>query len=443
MRRIGLPPLLVAAVVVVGGGAGGCRTSVFTDDELAMLRTFAIRGVPVPADTSNAVSDDAAASVLGKKLFFEPRFSGPLGPENDGATNGSLGAAGDTGRISCASCHDLQRGGADQRSSPAQTSLGGGYTLRNAPSIINAAYSPLWQFWDGRRDSLWSQALAPMENANEANGNRLAIAALMADKYRPDYEASFGPMPDLSALPRSGKPGEAAFDSLGSDRRDDVNRIFANVGKAIAAYERLLTSNAFAPSPFEQFLQTGDETALSPAAIRGARLFIGRAGCIECHAGPTLSDNAFHNIGAPQAGAHVPVEDLGRFSGVSLLLADTTFTRFGAFSETPPPADELVVAPDEKQVGRFKTPSLRNVAKTAPYMHDGTYADLWNVVDHYNFAGATENYAGERDVTLSPLLLSDAELGDLVEFLGALSDGDPEAAPDFPEGLVAAPTLPP
>ena len=440
MRRIGLSLVLVAGAV---SGAGGCRSGVFTEDELVMLRTLAIGGVPVPADTSSAVSDDGAAAVLGKKLFFEPRFSGALGPANDGATDGSLGVAGDAGRISCASCHDLQRGGADHRSSPAQTSLGGGYTLRNAPSIINAAYSPLWQFWDGRRDSLWSQALSPMENANEANGNRLAIAALIADKYRADYEAVFGPMPDLSALPRSGKPGEAAFDGLGDDRRVDVNRIFANVGKAIAAYERRLTSNAFAPSALEQFLQTGDETALSPAAIRGARLFIGRAGCVECHGGPTLSDNSFHNIGVPQKGVHVPVEDLGRFSGVGQLLADETFTRFGAFSETPAPDDELVLAPDGGQVGRFKTPSLRNVAKTAPYMHDGAYGDLWSVVTHYNFAGATEDYAGERDVALSPLLLSDAELGDLVEFLGALSDGDPEQSPDFPEGLVAAPTLPP
>jgi cytochrome c peroxidase len=202
----------------------------------------------------------------------------------------------------------------------------------------------------------------------------------------------------------------------------------------------------------------GDAQAMSPAAIRGARLFVGRAGCLECHSGPMLSDFLFHNIGVPQAGEHVPPTDLGRSAGIDVIKASLStdgngpydFTRQSMLSDAgddshlAPLVASSPNAPPLKRPtdGQFKTPTLRNVAKTAPYMHDGAYKTLWDVVNHYNFGGAAGAYAGAKDPALAPLLLTDAELADLVEFLRALDDGPPLDTDDFPEGLLTPPTLP-
>jgi cytochrome c peroxidase len=441
---------LWGGVAALGMSAGCGGNGPFSDTELAILQTFNINAAVLPADPSNAVADDPAAAALGKAFYFEPGFSGALGPDNDGVTNGSVGAAGQVGRLSCQSCHDLlspTASGSDDRSAPANASLGAAYTLRNAPTIINAAFSATWQFWDGRKDSLWGQALAPTENPVEANGSRLRVAHLIQSKYADAYTAVFPAAPsndptsnppvladlgDPARFPSDGKPGDPAFDDLAPPDQDLVNRVFANYGKALEAYERRLTSRAFTKAPFDQFLQSlaGDSTyanaSLEPAAIRGAKLFIGKAGCRECHRGPLLTDFQFHDIGVPQEGAHVPASDDGRYTGAAALAADP-FNRAGRYSDdqTPAPDEQVALAgaPATEDVGRFKTPSLRNVGKTAPYMHDGYYQTLWDVVNHYNFAGATGDYDGELDVALSPLLLTDAELGDLVEFLGSLSDG--------------------
>jgi cytochrome c peroxidase len=109
----------------------------------------------------------------------------------------------------------------------------------------------------------------------------------------------------------------------------------------------------------------------------------------------------------------------------------------------PTATDTVGLVATDDDIGRFKTPSLRNVSKTAPYMHDGAYGDLWDVVNHYNFGGETATYSGEKDPAINPLLLTDADLDNLLEFLEALEDGDPLLTADFPEGLTAPPTLPP
>src|SRR6185369_15267688 len=117
-------------------------------------------------------------------------------------------------------------------------------------------------------------------------------------------------------------------------------------------------------------------------------------------------------IGTPQAGEHAPAIDEGRFSGLTSL-RDDVFTRAGAFSDTPD-AGEILPEPAATDVGRFKTPGLRNIARTAPYMHDGVYATLWDVVNHYNFGGGTGRYSGGKDVAMIPLLLGNEEMNDLV-----------------------------
>jgi cytochrome c peroxidase len=423
----------------------GCEEAgPLSGDEMKRLAAFQLAAPP--ADPSNIWAGDAAAAKLGKRFYFEAGVSGPLGPYNVAGVNGSLGPAGAAGLVSCASCHDPAAGGVDHRSLPAATSLGAGYTTRNSPSVINAAYSPLWQFWDGRKDSLWSQALSPPEGAAEGNTTRLAVVHFLARNYAQAYADVFGPMPDVSDLarfPADGMPGDDSWTKMSPADQMTVNTVYANFGKAIAAYERRLVSPSFEKSAFDRFMD-GDGQAISPAAIRGARLFIGHAGCAECHSGPMFSDFGFHNIGAPQQGEYVPPADTGRVDGITPLEADL-FNRKGAFSDSVDDAHLIAFATgltdDQKTEldGQFKTPSLRNVSKTAPYMHDGVYDNLWDVVNHYNFGGETGNYAGEKDPAIAPLLLSTADLDDLVEFLQALEDGPALATADFPEGLTAPP----
>jgi len=438
---------IALAAIAMGACSGDGQ---FSDAELATLRTYTLSALPL--DESNAYADRADVARLGKQLYFEARFSGALSAYHLAGIPGSLGMPGETGKIACASCHDPGHAGADRRSLPGSTSLGAAYTTRNAPTVFNAAYSPLWQFWDGHADSLWSQALSPPEGDAECNSSRLAVAHVLADHYRAQYDAVFGDgaMPDLSDLsrfPAAGKPGEPAFDDMPIEDKQTINEIYVNFGKAIAAYERRLVSTAFEPSPFDKFM-AGDDQAMSPAAIRGARLFVGRAGCNECHRGATFSDFRFHNVGAPQKGTYVPAVDLGRYAGIDTLVK-SPFNRDSVFSDKPQaqhiaaltPLDPT--APYHPTDGQFKTPTLRNVARTAPYMHDGAYATLWDVVDHYNFGGSSGQYAGTKDPAIAPLMLTDAELGDVVEFLRALDDGPPLPTDDFPEGLIAPPPLPP
>jgi len=250
-------------------------------------------------------------------------------------------------------------------------------------------------------------------------------------------------MPDLANTPRfppNGKPGDPSYDGMTTADRAAIDRVFANFGKAIEAYERRLVSTNFAPSAFDRML-AGDDTAMSPAAVRGARLFVGKAACNECHRGSAFSDGKFHNVGCPQEGDHAFVTDVGHHDGIAGVKADP-FNRAGTFSDHPDDSHLRDLTASDADLGAFKTPTLRNIAKTAPYMQDGVYGTLWDVVNHYNFGGATGAYAGTREATIAPLLLDPNEVDDLVEFLRALSDGDPLPAAQFPEGLTAQPVLP-
>lgn len=446
MTRAGRALLGLGAVCSIA--SFGCTDSrAFNDVQRDVLDGFRLPA-QLPPDPSNKYSDDVRAAVLGKKWYFDPRLSGPMSPPNDGKTNGSLGAPPESGKVSCASCHDPAQGGSDHRSQPPQLSLGAARSSRNAHSVLNAAYIELgkgaWQTWDGRGDSLWAGNLLPLERASSNNATRLQLAHVVYADYKAEYEAVFGQLPDLAdtvRFPATGKPGDPAFDNMSADDRSAINRVFANIGKAMAAYERRLVSPAFQPSAFDRML-AGDDTAMTPGAIRGARLFIGKAACDECHRGPAFMDEKFHNIGVPQVGEFVPSLDQGRSDGIPLV-KKSTFNRAGVFSDAPPDDSHLRdLAVTDADLGAFKTPTLRNVARTAPYMHDGVYATLGEVVHHYNIGGATGNYAGTREVTISPLLLDDSEEADLVEFLLSLTDGAPLPTADFPEGLVSPPTLP-
>jgi len=170
--------------------------------------------------------------------------------------------------------------------------------------------------------------------------------------------------------------------------RDIVNRIFANYGKALAAYVRKLVSR---DAPFDQFV-AGDTNAITTSAIRGLKVFLAK-GCVTCHAGPTFSDDKFHALVVPQTGLHVPATDNGRYQDVPALLA-SAFNTNGAFSDDTATGKLTGLAQDASQMGQFRTRTLRNVAQSAPFMHSGQFATLADVVAFYDQGGGDPDRPG-------------------------------------------------
>jgi cytochrome c peroxidase len=371
--------------------------------EIAALRSLWIGSLPPLApDPSNRYSDDPAAAALGEQIFFDTRFSS-------------------NGQVACATCHLPQLDFQDGK----RLSDGVGTTNRRAMPIAGTAYSP-WLFWDGRKDSQWAQALGPLENPVEHGGNRTQYVHLIEQHYKTAFEALFGALPDLAALPAQAGPVEdpaarAAWEGMDAAAQEAVTRSFVNIGKALAAYERRIVP---APARFDAYVEAllNDDTAtmaatLTPDEVAGLRLFIGKANCTQCHNGPLLTDNHFHNTGVPAA-PDLPV-DSGRAQGAQQVLADE-FNCLSPYSDaSPTDCSELrfMVADGHELERQFKAPSLRNVAERAPYMHAGQFATLPEVLAHYNQAPAAP--AGHSE--LEPLALSSKELAQIVAFLHTLS----------------------
>lgn len=365
---------------------------------LASLRLGALD--PLPADPSNKVADDPRAAALGHRLFFDTRLSA-------------------NGKVACATCHDPARDFQDD----IPLAKGVGTTARRTMPIASTAWSQ-WMFWDGRKDSQWAQALGPLESAVEHGGTRALYAHLVATHHRAQYEALFGALPDLRDVPWHAGPvtdaaARAAWERLPSAARDATTQVFVNIGKAIAAYERKVQ---YGPSRFDQFvdalLATGraPHGVLAPEEVAGLRLFIGKANCVNCHNGPLLTDQHFHNTGVPATpGA---ADDMGRARGAKDVLRDEFNCRSRWSDATPDSCAELeFMVTDGHELERaFKTPSLRNVVARAPYMHAGQLPDLDAVVRHYDRAPRAPH--GESE--LRRLRLSAAERQQLVAFLGAL-----------------------
>ncbi len=377
---------------------------VWSDSEKAALRSLSIASLPpLPADPSNRVADDPRAARLGQRLFFDTRFS---------ADN----------QVSCATCHLPGLAFTDGR----KLGRGVGTAGRNTMTILGSAYSP-WLFWDGRKDSLWSQALGPTESAVEHGGTRTQFAHFVASDpgLKARYESLFGALPDFGdstrfpmvAGPVDDKSARTAWEGMAAADRKAVSTVFTNLGKAIAAYERRLIPG---PSRFDRYvaavLAGKDEQAadiFSQAETDGLRLFIGRGQCTRCHNGPLLSNFTFHNTGIPPLPGTQP--DKGRSIGVTQALEDP-FNCRGEFSDAGArDCGELKFAKTTGAdlIGAMKTPSLRNIAKTAPYMHAGQYATLEPVLDHYNRAPKAAVGTSE----LSPLGLGADKLAALEKFL--------------------------
>lgn len=365
----------------------------------------------LPPSPTNRWADDADAAALGRQLFYDPGLS-------------------PSGEFSCATCHDPARHFTDGLAK----SEAAGTTARHAPTVEGNQHGP-WFFWDGRADSLWSQAAGPLESADEMDSDRLHVAHHLATNYAEPYVAIFGPLPDLAGLPARGRPDPAHPEGalhkewlgLSDEQRQDVDRVFTHALKAIEAFERTVLPGE---APFDRFADAvlaGDPTGgghLDTAAERGLRLFLGRGNCVACHHGPMFTDHAFHNLGLPEPAGF----DVGRTQGAALVASSPLNCR-GPHSDAERCEELRFLNPTfEDFRGAFKTPTLRNVAETAPYMHHGGMPDLPSVLAFYSEL-PTEPLLGHRELTLEPLSLTSREVEDLVAFLESLT------APVRPEAL--------
>jgi cytochrome c peroxidase len=368
----------------------------------------------VPHDPSNAVDTSEAAAHFGQFLFFDRRLSA-------------------SGAFSCATCHRPDLNWTDGR----QLSEGAGAGFRRTPSLWNVAYNR-WYFWDGRADTLWSQALKPLEDPIEMNGSRVRVALLISTDpgLRLAYTRIFGKLPELpkldkirrSARPRlqdPTDPDQVAWTEISRSDQENINRIFSNVGKALAAYESLFVSR---DAPFDRFAEglsshnAAELDSISESAKRGLKLFVGPANCRLCHSGPSFSDGEFHNIRLPSINAALS-RDAGRFSGIDALMKDE-FNSAGTYSDSKPGVSSQrlqALRKSDHNWGEFKTPGLRNVAERPPYMHEGQFATLQEVLHYYSTLDEALPPDHDQEQILFPLNLSEEDVEDLVEFLRTLT----------------------
>lgn len=271
------------------------------------------------------------------------------------------------GTVSCATCHMPRRGFSNARQYG--IGVGGRLTLRNVPTVINTAYLDAL-FWDGRAGSLEEQARAPLLHPSEMAGSSAHIARTLGaiPGYRAQFREAFG-SPAIS---------------------------LERVADAIATFERTLISGN---SPFDRWRFGGEASALSEGAIRGFGVFSSKANCVTCHLADARSapftDGKFHNTGV-------------------------------GMDKTPPQRGREAVTGRARDRGKFKTPTLRHVSRTAPYMHDGRFRTLEEVVEFYDGGGGPNP---RLDTAVKPLGLTDAEKKDLVAFLRALEGDLPEIRP--------------
>ena len=348
---------MIAGFLVLGLG---CRTPAHEKPlgpPVTLQVPLGLPPIPIPPD--NPPTADTIA--LGRQLFYEPRLS----KDNT---------------VSCASCHNptiaftdglrLARG------------VGGMVGKRNAPTLLNAAYSPV-QFWDGRARTLEEQSAGPIADPLEMNQTHdVSVSKIRKD---PGYQSAFA---------QAFGPGTITL---------------AIIEKSLASFERTLLSGN---SPFDQYQYGGNRQALTPAAVRGLAIFTdpNRGNCVVCHTinahDALFTDGKFHNTGAGVDGAG-DFKDLGRFGQTSI----------------------------EADKGEFKTPTLRNVALSAPYMHDGSLKTLKDVVDFYAGGGNSNPYL---DKQMKALSLSAGDRADLVAFLQSLT-GDPPRNAGPPENRYTQP----
>jgi cytochrome c peroxidase len=435
LQRVSLLGITISVAMMIAGcdrpcGDLDCR---LTATEWNIVTSMSPLPDP-PTDPTNRYQFDENAAAFGHKLFFDTRYSGPLKILNNG-DNGGIGTSTQAGQVACVSCHDPKRYFVDTRSVPGNVSLAVAYTGRNAPTMVNLPYYEWWG-WAGRHDSMWQQASLAIETPTDTAADRCDYAHFLWRYHRSEYDAVFVETPLPAALdpthpeaarfPAKCKPkpkpdaADGPWELMTKEDRAVILQILANQGKAVTAYETKLISRN---SAFDRWV-AGEQEALSPEAERGLKLFLGKAACNDCHSGYHFSDSEFHNLGVPRTGPNLPVEDMGRFADIAIYKKHP-FNSASPFNDAP----DLNRAadyrdPTEEDKGRFRTPTLRNVAMTGPYMHTGAFYTLTEVVEFYNGGGGSSAYVGEKDPRMAPLNLTEREIEDLVAFLESLT-GEP------------------
>jgi cytochrome c peroxidase len=335
----------------------------------------------MPADPSNRASGRPEAIALGRRLFFDTRLS-------------------KDGQRSCATCHDPAKAFADGR----PRSFGIALVDRNAIALANLGLNR-WFGWAGAGDSLWAQSIRPILDPKELGLTpeevraRVAADAALASAY-------------AQVL------GSAAAS-------DEAELVLVNIAKALAAFQETIVTGRTAFDAFRDALEIGDARALGRypvAAQRGAKLFVGKGRCSVCHFGPNFTNGEFEDIGVPYFAEKGRV-DTGRYGGIAALKA-SPFTLLGRYNDDPARAPGLAtrhVEPLHRNWGEFRVPSLRNVARTAPYMHNGSLAALADVVRHYSEVNEERLHGLPGQTLVRPLRLTPQERADLVAFLETLA----------------------
>jgi cytochrome c peroxidase len=468
----------------------------FSMQEVAMIKTFSPLPEMPPPNPTNKYADNPAAAALGQKFFFEKEWAGAsLTTSSDAlaVANPNPNGAGPK-HISCFTCHGGATNADGAPKFPAlddglPIGIGTGFHPHNSLPLVNSAYLK-WTNWQPNFDQPWPLPIAVLEAPVIFNSTRLRAAHVVYDKYKTEYEAVFGAMPNLTdtatladgspRFPATGKPVPACandvsaagcltsaekatcttatpdakcsgFEKMSSADKDLVNTVVANVGKAIEAYMRKLVSRN---APFDKWVASdGKSTDLNAAQKRGLKLFVGKAGCTLCHVGPHFSDDKFHNTGlthkGPTTHPNVRATDDGAFagfgangikgratafSGIAAKTSDDTAAgaaKIAAFLDANGNFAGGASAPPDTLKGQFRTPGLRNVAQSAPYMHSGQLATLADVIEFYSRGGDSTGFSGTKDPLMLVVDLTAEEKADLVAFLESLT-GEP-----VPSELVA------
>jgi len=423
-------------VLVVGGAAcseAGDDRDGFSSAEWRAIQQIQPLGLEMPANPFNNRWDDDIVGRLGQMLFFENTMSGPITVDN------LSGKKGETGKVSCANCHDPKVFFVDTRTDPAtgfRTAFSAGLGApgkRNTPAMVNLGYFP-WAGWVAQFDSLVMHG----SGAIGAMTTRLAGAHYIYNHYREEYNAAFPltPLdpaldpaaPDASRFPAAGNPKavntpDGPWETMTPADQKFMFVFAYNLGRTWDTYPRKLNSHG---SAFERYVM-GDSAALSPEAKRGLDLFINKAACNDCHTGPLLSDGRVHNIGVATLNS---TPDMGRSASITSTL-NHQFNGASEFSDDREAGKRklatMPAADDTTMVGAFRTPMLLNIAETGPYFHTGQMRTLDDVVRFYNNGGGSPGtFPGTKDPKLRPLGLSPEELGDLVVFLKSLTAPPPE-----------------
>ena len=406
LGKIGLGLGGIAALAALAWNYLALPTSTqWTDEEQRLIASLSLSQLPrLPADPSNAQADNPDAAELGHALYFDTRLSS-------------------TGAVACATCHKPERMFTDGL----KLAVGAGIGNRHTPSLVGLSYSP-WFYWDGRKDSQWAQALAPLEAKHEHAMTRSDLARLILSDadYSARYRSAFGALPGFD-IPAGASPlgddiERAKWEGLPETEQQAINEIFTNIGKALAAYQRKIQPGRARFDDYADqlsrddsaFVGQGDELAADE--LQGLRLFIGKAMCVTCHNGPLFTNHEFHNTGVLANPGELP--SMARYDGVRLARLDP-FNCLGEFSDAESAqCTELRFARDTNDlVGANKTPTLRNVDLTAPYMHGGQIADLAEVMRHYNEAPTSMLSHNEA----KPLGLRPPELRALEAFMHTLT----------------------